>query len=266
MVNLSTLPLRSRPWREQNADPATVPPNPALTAVLAPWPSWSRRSTPSTGPAEENSRPARETPTASGADAPQAFLAASPVRPLTRTPCCFPVGAYVQLFARRLWTLTITSGSTAAPGTGPSAPWKGTMWSTPPGAGPTTPCPMDACTGTQTRSCSVSTGPSASPCPRSWSTGACPSGRSTWPSSNWPNWPGPSAPAAKRVRAMEQREELHAAGRFRSLESVSAEPGEGQAEVDAEIAQLVAQLHTGETEAQGRDSGPRFPPATEETS
>ena len=73
-------------------------------------------------------------------------------------------------------------------------------------------------------------------------------------------------PAAKRVKAMEQRAELDAAGRIRSLESVSAELGEGQAEVEAEIAQLVAQLHTGETEAQGRDPGRRFPPATEETS
>ena len=57
-------------------------------------------------------------------------------------------------------------------------------------------------------------------------------------------------PAAKRVKAMEQREELDAAGRIKSLDAVKAELGERQAEVDAEIAQLVGQLHTGETEAQ----------------
>ena len=73
-------------------------------------------------------------------------------------------------------------------------------------------------------------------------------------------------PAAKRVKAMEQREQLDASGRIKSLEAVKAEIGESQAEVDAEIAQLVAQLHTGETKAQGRDPGPRFPPATEEAS
>ena len=71
-------------------------------------------------------------------------------------------------------------------------------------------------------------------------------------------------PAAKRAKAMEQREELDAAGRIKSLEAVKAELGESQAEVDAEIAQLVAQLHTGETEAQGRDPGRWFPPATGE--
>ena len=60
-------------------------------------------------------------------------------------------------------------------------------------------------------------------------------------------------PAAKHVKAMQQREELDAAGRIKSLEVVRAEIGEYQAEVDAEIAQLITQVHTGETEAQGRD-------------
>ena len=73
-------------------------------------------------------------------------------------------------------------------------------------------------------------------------------------------------PAAKRVKAMEQREVLDAAGRIRSLEAVKAELWESQTQVDAEIAQLVAQLHTGETETQGRDPRQWFPPATEETS
>ena len=44
------------------------------------------------------------------------------------------------------------------------------------------------------RSCSAWTVPSASPCPRRWSIGACPSALSTWPSSNWPTRPGPSVP------------------------------------------------------------------------
>ena len=65
-------------------------------------------------------------------------------------------------------------------------------------------------------------------------------------------------PAAKRVKAMEQRGELDAAGRIKSLEAVKAGIGERQAEVDAETAQLVAQLHTGETEAQGRDPADGF--------
>ena len=72
-------------------------------------------------------------------------------------------------------------------------------------------------------------------------------------------------PAAKRVKAMEQREELDAAGRIKSLEAAKAELGERQPEVDAESAQLVAQVHTGETEAQGRDTRRWFPPGTEET-
>ena len=65
---------------------------------------------------------------------------------------------------------------------------------------------------------------------------------------------------------MEQREELDASGRIKSLEAVKAELGESQAEVDTEIAQLLAQLYPGETETQGRDPRRRFPPATEETS
>ena len=69
-------------------------------------------------------------------------------------------------------------------------------------------------------------------------------------------------PAAKRVRAMEQREELHASGRIRSLESVSTELGERQAEVDAEI----AQAHPGGTETRSRDPRRWFPPGAEETS
>ena len=80
-----------------------------------------------------------------------------------------------------LWTPTITSGSTGAPGTGPSAPWSGTTWYTSPGAGPITSCPMDVCTGTPAKFCSAWMVPSVSPCPRRWSTGACPSARSTWP-------------------------------------------------------------------------------------
>ena len=72
-------------------------------------------------------------------------------------------------------------------------------------------------------------------------------------------------PAAKRVKAMEQREELDASGRIKSLEAVKAELGESQAQVDAEIAQLLAQLHPGETETQGRDPRRWFPPSAEET-
>ena len=73
-------------------------------------------------------------------------------------------------------------------------------------------------------------------------------------------------PAAKRVKAMERREELDASGRIKSLEAVKAELWESQTQVDAEIAQLVAQLYPGETETQGRDPRRWFPPATEETS
>ena len=73
-------------------------------------------------------------------------------------------------------------------------------------------------------------------------------------------------PAAKRVKAMEQREELDAAGRIRSFEAVSAELGEQQAEVDAGIAQLLAQVPPGETEPPGGDPRRWFPPGAEETS
>lgn len=48
-------------------------------------------------------------------------------------------------------------------------------------------------------------------------------------------------PAAKRVKAMEQRDELDAAGRIKSLEAVRAELAERQAEVDAELARLLQQ-------------------------
>ena len=73
-------------------------------------------------------------------------------------------------------------------------------------------------------------------------------------------------PAAKRVKAMEQREERDASGRIKSLEAVKAELGERQTDVDAEITQLIEQLHTRETEAQGSDLRRWFPPATKETS
>ena len=73
-------------------------------------------------------------------------------------------------------------------------------------------------------------------------------------------------PAAKRVKAMEQREELDASGRTKSLEAVKPELGESQAEVDAEIAQLLSQAHPGETETRSRDSRRWFPPGAEETS
>ena len=142
---------------------------------------------------EETSRPARETATSSGADVPHLLLAASPVHSLTPAAYCLLMGGRRQLSARKPWKPTITSGSTAAPSTGPSAPWSETTWSIPRGAGPTTPCPMDVCIGTPARSCSAWTAPSASPCPRRWSTGACPSSRSTWPPSSWPTKPGPSA-------------------------------------------------------------------------
>ena len=46
-------------------------------------------------------------------------------------------------------------------------------------------------------------------------------------------------PALKHVRAMQQREELDAAGRIRSLREVKAELTERQAKVDAELTQLL---------------------------
>ncbi len=52
-------------------------------------------------------------------------------------------------------------------------------------------------------------------------------------------------PALKHVRAMEQREELDAAGRIRSLEEVKAELAERQAEVDAELAELLQDVLRG---------------------
>ena len=48
-------------------------------------------------------------------------------------------------------------------------------------------------------------------------------------------------PAAKRVKAMKQRDELDAAGRIKSLEAVKAELAERQAEVDAELTRLLRQ-------------------------
>ena len=45
-------------------------------------------------------------------------------------------------------------------------------------------------------------------------------------------------PALKHVRAMQQREELDAAGRIKSLEEVKAELAERQAQVDTELAEL----------------------------
>lgn len=59
-------------------------------------------------------------------------------------------------------------------------------------------------------------------------------------------------PAAKHVKAMKQREELDAAGRIRSLEAVRAELEQRQAEVDAELAQLLQGVLPVETEAQER--------------
>ena len=73
-------------------------------------------------------------------------------------------------------------------------------------------------------------------------------------------------PAAKRVKAMEQREELDAAGRVKTLEGARAGLQERQAGVDAEIAQLLSQAYPGETETQSRDPRRRFSPVAEETS
>lgn len=53
-------------------------------------------------------------------------------------------------------------------------------------------------------------------------------------------------PAAKHVQAMNQREELDAAGRIRSLEAIRSELAAQQIEVDSELAQLLQQ-------AQGKD-------------
>ena len=134
-----------------------------------------RRST------EETSRSPRVTSTAAVGD----VLSAATVHRVARAPSLrgrlTSKDLRVQLSA---WALTITSGTTAAPGTGLSAPWSGTTRSTPPGARRTTPCPTADSTGRPARSCNASTGPSASPCPMRWSTGACPSVPNTWTSSS----------------------------------------------------------------------------------
>ena len=57
-------------------------------------------------------------------------------------------------------------------------------------------------------------------------------------------------PTAKHVKAMRQREELDAAGRIKSLEAVRAELAERQAEVDAELDQLLQQIIPEQTEGQ----------------
>ena len=46
-------------------------------------------------------------------------------------------------------------------------------------------------------------------------------------------------PSVKHVKAMKMRDELDAAGRIKSLEAVKAELAERQAEVEAELAQLL---------------------------
>ena len=58
-------------------------------------------------------------------------------------------------------------------------------------------------------------------------------------------------PAAKRVEAMKQRDELDAAGRVKSLEAVQVELAERQAEIDAEMARLLQDIYPGRAESQG---------------
>ena len=57
-------------------------------------------------------------------------------------------------------------------------------------------------------------------------------------------------PALKHVRARQQREELDAAGRIRSLEEVKAELAQRQVQVDAELIRLLQQVTPGEAEGQ----------------
>ena len=57
-------------------------------------------------------------------------------------------------------------------------------------------------------------------------------------------------PVAKHVQAMQERESLDAAGRIKSLAAVKAELVEHQATVDAELAQLLEQVHPGKTDDQ----------------
>ena len=175
----------------------------------------------------------------------------------------------MQLSPPELWTPTITSGSIVAPRTGPSAPLSGTRWSTPPGAGPITP--TDVLEGTPARSCSASIlqcvdGAFCQPMPEEMVDQGMSFGPKYVAIEQLADQARSIRPAAKRVKAMEQREELDAAGRVKTLEGARAGLEERQAGVDAEIAQLLSQAHPGETETQGRDPRRRFPPAAEGTS
>ena len=53
-------------------------------------------------------------------------------------------------------------------------------------------------------------------------------------------------PVAKRVQAMREREVLDAAGRIKSLEAIKAEFVEQQVALDAELVQLLQEVHPGE--------------------
>ena len=63
-------------------------------------------------------------------------------------------------------------------------------------------------------------------------------------------------PAAKHVKAMKQRDELDAAGRIKSLGAVKAELAERQAEVDAELAQLLQHCLTRRPRSPGEGHTP----------
>ena len=78
-------------------------------------------------------------------------------------------------------------------------------------------------------------GPSASRCPGSWSTGACPSAPNYVALEQLEDQAKSIRPAVKHVKAMEHRDELDAEGRIKSLEAVRDEFVERQAAVDAEI-------------------------------
>ena len=60
-------------------------------------------------------------------------------------------------------------------------------------------------------------------------------------------------PALKHVRAMQQREELDAVGRIRSLQEVKAELSERQSEVDAELTKLLQDVPRETTDGTGED-------------
>ena len=60
-------------------------------------------------------------------------------------------------------------------------------------------------------------------------------------------------PALKHVRAMQQREELDAVGRTRSLQEVKAELTERQAEVDPELTKLLQDVTRETTDGTGED-------------